>query len=247
MSKFHGGRRARKRTLEWRSQFRGLVAIKHTVITSRHQHQKSTKKKTVFIRLLDHFAQELQTRFSGRFKEVSAFEGLIFSQLDEFDTDDILNAAKFYDSDLADICTREIRPELAIWQAKRQEELVCLMDCKKRSSIFKRFTSFHEAFVLFQQKNPTSAVGALQNCHDDFFPNLQTLLQLFATLPITTASVERSFSVLRILKTHLRSIMSEDRLNALALPNIYKQIKIAIDDVTEIFAPQKFELLDWEH
>ena len=121
------------------------------------------------------------------------------------------------------------------------------MDCKKRSSIFKRLTSFHDAFVLVQQKNPTSAVEALQNCHDDFFPNLQILLQLFATLPITTASVDRSFSVLRILKTHLRSIMSEDRLNGLGLPNIYKQIKIAIDDVTEIFAPQKFELLDWEH
>ena len=107
------------------------------------------------------------------------------------------------------------------------------------------------SFILFLEQNkPTSAVDALQHCHADLFPNIRILLQLFATLPITTASVERSFSVLRILKTYLRSTMSEDRLNGLALPNIYKKTEIDIDAVVDIFArlkPRKLELLDWEH
>jgi hypothetical protein len=43
------------------------------------------------------------------------------------------------------------------------------------------------------------------------------LLSLFATLPVATASAERSFSCLKRLKTHLRTTMGEDRLSGLAM------------------------------
>ena len=39
-------------------------------------------------------------------------------------------------------------------------------------------------------------------------------LQIFATLPVTTACGERSFSALKYIKTYLRSSMKEDRLDA---------------------------------
>eukprot|EP00639_Heterosigma_akashiwo_P028568 CAMPEP_0194681756 /NCGR_PEP_ID=MMETSP0295-20121207/12311_1 /TAXON_ID=39354 /ORGANISM="Heterosigma akashiwo, Strain CCMP2393" /LENGTH=146 /DNA_ID=CAMNT_0039567879 /DNA_START=546 /DNA_END=987 /DNA_ORIENTATION=+ len=51
----------------------------------------------------------------------------------------------------------------------------------------------------------------------NLFPNIQIIFLLLAVLPVTTASVERSMSLLRRLKTWLRSSMGEVRLNALAL------------------------------
>jgi len=44
------------------------------------------------------------------------------------------------------------------------------------------------------------------------FPSLYTLLQIAVTLPVSSCSVERSFSKLKLVKTKLRSTMTEDRL-----------------------------------
>ncbi|KAJ8878836.1 hypothetical protein PR048_019425 [Dryococelus australis] len=51
-------------------------------------------------------------------------------------------------------------------------------------------------------------------------PNVRVLSQLLCVLPVTTNTVERSFSTLGHLKTYLRSTMTEDRLNGLALLHI---------------------------
>ena len=55
------------------------------------------------------------------------------------------------------------------------------------------------------------------------FPNLSRAFTALLTLPITTATAEKSFSALRRLKTYLRSTMKEDRLSWLALMHIHKQ------------------------
>ena len=61
-----------------------------------------------------------------------------------------------------------------------------------------------------------NAFDALEQCTVNY-PNIKLLLQILATLPVTTASAERTFSMLRRLKTWPRSTMTEDRLNGLAL------------------------------
>ncbi|CAM9782347.1 unnamed protein product, partial [Heterosigma akashiwo] len=50
----------------------------------------------------------------------------------------------------------------------------------------------------------------------NIFPNIHIIFLILAVLPVRTSSVERSVSLLRRLKTWLRSSMGEDRLNALA-------------------------------
>ncbi|ESO00286.1 hypothetical protein HELRODRAFT_83212, partial [Helobdella robusta] len=47
--------------------------------------------------------------------------------------------------------------------------------------------------------------------------------RIFLTIPVTTCSSERSFSVLRRLKTYLRSTISQLRLNHLAILYCYKE------------------------
>ena len=52
------------------------------------------------------------------------------------------------------------------------------------------------------------------------FPNILIALRIFLTLPATVASNERSFSVLKGIKSFFRSTMSQERLNGLAMLNI---------------------------
>ena len=63
-----------------------------------------------------------------------------------------------------------------------------------------------------------------------------TLLQIFATLPVTTATGERSFSALKLIKTYLRMSMQENRLSALALFYINYDIKLDYSQVIDQFA-----------
>ena len=64
----------------------------------------------------------------------------------------------------------------------------------------------------------------------------ETLLQVFATLPVTTATGERSFSALKLIKTYLRTSMQENRLNALALLYVNNDIKLDYSQVFDQFA-----------
>ena len=62
------------------------------------------------------------------------------------------------------------------------------------------------------------------------FPNVTTALRILLTAPITVASAERSFSKLKlIIKTFLRSTMSEDRLESLALISIEHNIAATLE------------------
>ena len=84
---------------------------------------------------------------------------------------------------------------------------------------------------------PGNVLDALKTARQlGTYPITETLLQIFATLPVTTATGERSFSALKLIKTYLRTSMQEDRLNALALLYIKKDIKLDYCQVIDQFA-----------
>ena len=56
------------------------------------------------------------------------------------------------------------------------------------------------------------------------FSEINVLLRLYMTIPITTATAERSFSTLRHLKSYLRSTMTDKRLNSLLLIHTHKDL-----------------------
>lgn len=56
-----------------------------------------------------------------------------------------------------------------------------------------------------------STVQTLQFCDSNLI-NLSKILKILATLPVTTASAERSFIALRRHKNYLRNTMTSDRL-----------------------------------
>ena len=68
------------------------------------------------------------------------------------------------------------------------------------------------------------------------YPSTKTLLHIFATLPVTTSTTERSFSALKYIKNYLRSTMNENRLNGLAHLYINRDIELDYADVIDEFS-----------
>ena len=63
----------------------------------------------------------------------------------------------------------------------------------------------------------------------DIFPNAMIAYRVLLTIPVTVASAERSFSKLKLLKSYLRSPMSQERLNGLALIAIKNGLLESVD------------------
>jgi hypothetical protein len=60
------------------------------------------------------------------------------------------------------------------------------------------------------------------------------LVNIICTMPMSTSECERCFSTLKRIKTFLRSTMTEDRLNALAVLSIEKTFIRSIPDFDNI-------------
>ena len=70
------------------------------------------------------------------------------------------------------------------------------------------------------------------------FPNIRQLLRIVSTLPVTSCECERSISVLRRLKTYLRTTMAEKRLTGLALMHVNYGMDLNLDEIINIFSRQ---------
>jgi hypothetical protein len=73
--------------------------------------------------------------------------------------------------------------------------------------------------------------------HLGCFPNIVIAYRILLTVPVTIASAERSSSKLKLVKTYLRSIMTQERLNGLANIAIESDLleQIKYEDLIEDF------------
>lgn len=62
---------------------------------------------------------------------------------------------------------------------------------------------------------PTTILDTYEQCSPNY-PVTKKLLLMYATLPVSSATAERSFSTLNHIKSYRRATMGEDRLNGLA-------------------------------
>ena len=74
----------------------------------------------------------------------------------------------------------------------------------------------------------------MQSCA--IYPNIDAIFRLLLITPVTSASVERSNSSLRLVKNAFRSTVGEERLNALLLLFVHKDIPIAYNEIISEFA-----------
>ena len=70
------------------------------------------------------------------------------------------------------------------------------------------------------------------NIFKEMLPTVHQIIRLYMTVPITSATSERTFSALRRLLTYLRSSMTEKRLNHCLLLHVHKEMTESLDLVS---------------
>ena len=86
------------------------------------------------------------------------------------------------------------------------------------------FTTVAEAQLLFQKMVPEVR---------KLFPAVEVLIRLLLICAVSSCAAERSFSALRRLKNWLRSTMTQQRLNAVSVCHVNKDILDRLD-LTEL-------------
>ena len=66
------------------------------------------------------------------------------------------------------------------------------------------------------------------------FPNLSTLANVVLTIPVSTASVERSFLQMKLIKTRLRNRLGERSLSSLMKIAVESPDKLSDNNLEEI-------------
>jgi hypothetical protein len=65
------------------------------------------------------------------------------------------------------------------------------------------------------------------------------LIKIYLTVPITSAQAERAFSVLKILKTWLRTTMEDERVSDLAIIKMACDVNVDYELIIEEFVKIK--------
>nr|CAH7748501.1 unnamed protein product [Callosobruchus chinensis] len=113
-----------------------------------------------------------------------------------------------------------------------------------------------ELEIIYSREDLKEIVGAMNllsfilenNLNETFIETLK-ILKIIVTTPMTTAEAERTFSTLKRIKTFLRNTILNDRLNALVMMsinrNLVHQINNFDDKVMEKFISMKDRRADF--
>lgn len=178
---------------------------------------------TLFIPFLDNLLYDLESRFDEDLMSV-------------FDLDVVLPNIIKIKSIFDDKCKLEnkIKNVINKFGDLVASELNIPSDILE-STLTGEFELWHN-YWLQEEQLPSSPLEALKKCDSECFSGIYVLLKILTTLPATGATAERNFSSLRRIKTWMRSRISEERLNGLALLHAHREVIINHDEVIDIFA-----------
>ena len=157
-------------------------------------------RRSMYFPYLDVCLEQLRERFTAHPATVYGLSSLLPAHVIDADISNLRAAAEAYECFLPEDAEC-FEAELMRWKAywARQPS-----DCRPENVL-----------------NSLKTAGQLMT-----YSITETLLQIFATLPVTTATGERSPSALKLIKTYLRTSMQKNRLNALAFWYINNNIKL---------------------
>lgn len=195
---------------------RSEIPISMPRVSLRQQHRSNPPstsveeyfKLSVTIPFLDHIHSDLVTRFAAHVKQSATIQKLIPAHIkSDSSVDELKEAVAFYEEDLpnADLVDEEYH----LWKSKW--------------------------LSTPQQDRPRALGDCLKQCSPESLPNIYTLLKIFATLPLSSCSCERSASALRRLNNYLRCTQTEERLSALALIHCNYHQDLEVDSICKLF------------
>lgn len=164
-------------------------------------------RRSMYYPFLDHLIEEIQSRLlSTDLEKYYSVQYLLPSSISHLDDDKVKEIYSAYSADLS--CEAHFMQEVERWKIK-----------------------WFEALSSSVESDTNEIQMVLQSTCEHFYPNISKVLRVFLTLPVSTATAERSFSCLRRLKTWLRSTMTESRLSGLALLHLHRNIDIDVSAV----------------
>lgn len=120
-----------------------------------------------------------------------------------------------YGSSIAIKSTEELEKSAKELALKYDEDL-CLHDFVAEIQNFKSISQ-----TIIKNILTATPLDILQTMHDfglvESYPNISIAIRIFLTLPMSTASCEKSFSKLKLIKNYLRSTLGQERLSNLAI------------------------------
>lgn len=136
------------------------------------------------------------------------------------------------------VCLTAVKEKSNVW-----EESIFLQKCYP-SDIDDSFPDELQQFasLVEEKSNIADMFLKLKSLElDGTFPNVDSALRIFLTLPVSNCSGERSFSLLKRLKSSMRSTILQEKLTSLALLCIEGEItrKLDYSDIINDFASMK--------
>ncbi|XP_041357674.1 52 kDa repressor of the inhibitor of the protein kinase-like [Gigantopelta aegis] len=177
---------------------------------------KTYWRRAVFIPYLDGIISQMRIRFCQLSSTVVRGLGLCPANLQLLSDDSVAALKSHYKDDLP--CVYSFEHEIELWKRK----------------------------WVGVDDPPSSIQETLEAMNEKLFPNIAMLLRILHIIPVTSAAVERSNSSLKLIKTPLRSTMTEERFNALILLHIHRDIRVDVGAVIDKFAgkhPRRMLLL----
>lgn len=92
---------------------------------------------------------------------------------------------------------------------------------------------------------PDNVRSTVQQTNSKFYPNISTILRLLFLMSVSAASLERSHSRFKNVKTKKRSVMSKDHLNSLMLLYVHRDLQLDYDKIMDIYVsnyPRRLQL-----
>ena len=139
------------------------------------------EQRAVYFPLVDHLVQELNDRL---LLQENRFLGqyLVPAKLNAFNSG--LQVDKLYETYKTDLSEkRDFDNEILRWQTK---------------------------WSHLSDKKPVTPTKTLQHANPDLYPNAVAIITILLTMPVSTATPERSFSTMRRVKTYLHSTMETE-------------------------------------
>ncbi|KAL4120004.1 hypothetical protein QTP88_012752 [Uroleucon formosanum] len=173
-------------------------------------------RTTIFVPYVDHFIAQLEARFLAHKNIFKGFEA-IFSKNQYLNAFEVESFQNLLEFHSPNVNKHNSLAELKIWRTKLLQKQIVIK----------------------------TALDALRVCCPNLYPNINKLLKILTTLPVSTSTPERSFSTLKRVKTYLRNSMTEDRLNGLTMLAIHKDVIVTPDEVLDEMAkkPRKLDIL----
>ena len=89
--------------------------------------------------------------------------------------------------------------------------------------------------MLRVELNKFMLVDQLTGPIEQFFPNLFKLFNLKRSLPVGSAEAERSFSVMKRVKSRLRNNLKDEKMSDLCLIAIEKDLGTDVNSIIDVY------------